>query len=175
MSPDNDKKNGGNASVVNFTNATSLSQAELEDLQDAFQLFDTENKGIIAVSELRKVLQSLAEESGLPSKNSVMSRIVLAIKKIPDDNNLTLADFIRLLTEPDANDKRDEIQKVFDMFDVDNKGFINLDDLRKIASEELGETMADEELEEMIERAASNDGKVTMEDFTEVMTKQLFS
>jgi Ca2+-binding EF-hand superfamily protein len=175
MSPNNDQKNGGNASVVNVTNATSLSQAELEDLQDAFQLFDTENKGIIAVSELREVLQSLAEESGVPSKNSIMSRIFLAMKKIPDDKNLTLADFIKLLTEPDPNDKRDEIQKVFDMFDVDNKGFINQGDLRKIASEELGETMADEELEEMIERAASNDGKVTMEDFTEVMTKQLFS
>jgi Ca2+-binding EF-hand superfamily protein len=174
MSPDTDQKNGGNASVTNFTNATSLSQAELEDLQDAFQLFDTENKGIIAVPELREVLQSLALESGIPSKNSIMSRIFLAMKKIPDDQNLTLDDFIRLLTEPDPNDKRDEIQKVFDMFDVDNKGFIDQEDIRKIAIE-LGETMADEELEEMIQRAASNDGKVTMEDFTEVMTKQLFS
>jgi Ca2+-binding EF-hand superfamily protein len=174
MSPDIDQKNGGDASVTNFSNATSLSQAELEDLQDAFQLFDTENKGIIAVTELREVLQSLAVESGIPSKNSVMSRIFLAMKKIPDDLNLTLDDFIGLLTEPDPNDKRDEIQKVFDMFDVDSKGFIDQEDIRKIAVE-LGETMADEELEEMIQRAASNGGKVTMEDFTEVMTKQLFS
>jgi centrin-1 len=174
MSPDIDQKKGGNASLINFNNATSLSQAELEDLHDAFQLFDTENKGIVAVTELREVLQSLALESGIPSKNSIMSRIFLAMKKLPDDQNLTLDHFIRLLTAPDPNDKRDEIQKVFDMFDVDNKGFIDQEDLRKIAGE-LGETMADEELEEMILRAASNGGKVTMEDFTEIMTKQLFS
>jgi Ca2+-binding EF-hand superfamily protein len=171
MSPDNNEKNSASP---NFTNATSLSQTELEDLQDAFQLFDTENKGIIATKELREVLESLALESGIPSKNSIISRIVLATKNLPDDQNLTLDDFMRLMTAPDPNDKRDEIRKVFDMFDVDSKGFIDLEDLRKIAGE-LGETMATEELEEMIHRSASTDGKVTMEDFTEVMAKQIFS
>ncbi len=79
MSPNNEKKNGGNASAVNSTNATSLSQAELEDLQHAFQLFDTENKGIIAVTELREVLQSLSLESGLPPENSILSRLFLSM------------------------------------------------------------------------------------------------
>jgi len=61
------------------------------------------------------------------------------------------------------------------MFDVDQKGFINRQDLQNIASD-LGETMADDELEEMIQRASSTDsGKVTLTEFTDIMTRKLFS
>ena len=41
---------------------------------------------------------------------------------------------------------------------------------------ELGETMTDEELQEMVDRADSNgDGAVTMDDFYNIMTKKTFA
>ena len=41
---------------------------------------------------------------------------------------------------------------------------------------ELGETMTDEELQEMVERADSNgDGAVSMDDFYNIMTKKTFT
>ena len=52
---------------------------------------------------------------------------------------------------------------------------ITLDDLRNVANM-LGETMTDEELQEMIERADSNNDKVvSMDDFYNIMTKKTFA
>jgi len=48
-------------------------------------------------------------------------------------------------------DPRDEVQRAFDLFDQDRKGFIGLDDLRRVARE-LGETgLEEEEMRAMIE------------------------
>lgn len=71
-------------------------------------------------------------------------------------------------------DTRDDINKVFRLFDDDKTGFITVKNLRRVAKE-LGETMTDEELMEMIERADSDgDGQVTPEDFYNIMTKKAF-
>ena len=64
---------------------------------------------------------------------------------------------------------------MFNLFDVQNRGHITFDDLRRVAKE-LGETMTEAELREMIERAdADHDGNVTAEDFFKIMTKTTFS
>ena len=65
--------------------------------------------------------------------------------------------------------------KAFRLFDDDNSGKISLKNLKRVARE-LGETMTDEELAEMIDRADSNsDGAVTMDDFFNIMTKKTFA
>lgn len=72
-------------------------------------------------------------------------------------------------------DSREDILKVFALFDAEGKGRITLRDLKRVAKE-LGETMSEAELLEMIERADSNgDGEVSRDDFVEVMTKRQFS
>jgi centrin-1 len=48
---------------------------------------------------------------------------------------------------------KEGINKIFDLFDEDNSGTINLANLKKVAKE-LGETMTNDELAEMLERAA---------------------
>ena len=71
-------------------------------------------------------------------------------------------------------DTREDIQKVFRLFDDDKTGTVSIKNLRRVARE-LGETMTDEELLEMIERADSDgDGQVTFEDFYNIMTKKAF-
>jgi centrin-1 len=47
------------------------------------------------------------------------------------------------------------INKIFDLFDDDHTGSINSNNIRRVAKE-LGETMNIQELEEMLQRAASN-------------------
>ena len=69
-------------------------------------------------------------------------------------------------------DSKEDISKVFNLFDADNKGAITLRDLKRVAKE-LGEAMSEAELLEMIERADSNgDGEVSKEDFLDIMTKK---
>ena len=61
------------------------------------------------------------------------------------------------------------------MFDEENAGVVTIRNLRRVAKE-LGETMEDNELLEMIERADSDgDGNVTFEDFYNIMTKKTFA
>ena len=72
-------------------------------------------------------------------------------------------------------DTIEDITKVFRLFDDDGTGNITLRNLRRVAKE-LGETMTDEELQEMIDRADSNgDSAVTMDDFYNIMTKKTFT
>lgn len=63
------------------------------------------------------------------------------------------------------NDSKDDIRKVFKLFDEDGNGFVTITDLKRI-TKELNENMEETELNEMIERADSDgDGKVSFEDF----------
>ena len=71
-------------------------------------------------------------------------------------------------------DTREDINKVFRLFDEDNTGFITIKNLRRVAKE-LGENISEEELQKMVERADSNaDQKVTADDFYNIMTKKTF-
>ena len=72
-------------------------------------------------------------------------------------------------------DTREDINKVFRLFDDDGTGPVTLKNLRRVARE-LGETMTDEELQEMVDRADSNgDGAVSFDDFYNIMTKKTFA
>ena len=64
---------------------------------------------------------------------------------------------------PSQSDKdtREDILKVFNLFDDDGSGRISLRNLKRVAKE-LGETMTDAELMEMIERADTDqDGEIS--------------
>ncbi len=72
-------------------------------------------------------------------------------------------------------DSQEDIMKVFKLFDDDRSQTISIHNLRRVARE-LGETMDDSELQEMIERADSdNDGLVSFDDFYNIMTKKTFA
>lgn len=72
-------------------------------------------------------------------------------------------------------DTREDIMKVFNLFDDDQTGKISLRNLKRVAKE-LGETMTDAELLEMIERAdADQDGEISPEEFYAIMTKRTFT
>ena len=78
------------------------------------------------------------------------------------------------MVAPRLRDKssREEIFKVFKLFDEDNTGRISFKNIRKIAAE-VGEGINDDELHEMIGEAdRTGDGLITFEDFYRVMRKK---
>jgi len=90
--------------------------------------------------------------------------------------NIDFDEFLDMMTARMSDrDTRDDINKVFRLFDEEGTQTITIKNLRKVARE-LGETMSDEELNEMIARADSNsDGAVSMDDFYNIMTKKTFA
>ena len=70
---------------------------------------------------------------------------------------------------------RDDIERVFKLFDSNRRGEITLEDMKRVAKE-LGEDISEKELSEIIQRAdLDNDSKLTFEDFYQVMTKKTFA
>ena len=76
-----------------------------------------------------------------------------------------------MTTKISERDPREEILKAFRLFDDDNTGKVSLKNLKRVARE-LGETMTDEELQEMIDEAdRDGDGEISEEEFIRIMKK----
>lgn len=148
-----------------------LTKDEVEELRQAFDLFDTDCNGTIDPKELRAAMQSL----GFETKNQTIYQIIQDIDK-ESTGEINFDEFLDLMTKRLAgSDTREDIQKIFELFDDDKTGYISLQNLKRVAHE-LGENMDDAELSEMIERADSDhDGKISSEDFFAIMTQKTFS
>jgi len=109
------------------------------------------------------------ESLGYKKKNKMAYQMIENMKQGEIDFNAFLDMMTARISDTDSPD---DILKVFRLFDDEERGFITVGDLERVAKE-LGETMTQAELQEMIDRADSNgDGKITPEDFQHVMTKK---
>ena len=126
---------------------------------------------LIDPKELRAAMQSL----GFEAKNQTIYQMITDLDK-NKSGNIDFEEFLDMMTARMSDkDTREDISKVFRLFDDDCTGTITIRNLRRVARE-LGETMSDEELQEMIDRADSNgDAAVTMDDFYNIMTKKTFA
>merc|ERR1711934_795342 len=69
-------------------------------------------------------------------------------------------------------DSREDIEKVFKMFDDDSTTKITFKNLARVA-EELGETIDDEELQDMVNQAdRGGDGAINCDEFYRIMKKK---
>ena len=147
-----------------------LTEDEIEEIKEAFDLFDTDGSGSIDPRELRAAMQSL----GFEAKNQTIYQMITDLDK-NKNNSIDFEEFLDMMTARMSDkDSRDDIAKVFRLFDDDNSGVITLRNLRRVAKE-LGETMTVEELQEMLERAASDGNEISSEDFYTIMTKRAFA
>jgi len=144
-----------------------LSQEEIEELQEAFNLFDTDGSGTIDSSELKAAMESL----GYKQKNKMVYQMIENMKQ----KSIDFDQFLDMMTARISDgDNRDDILKVFRLFDDDDSGAITVNDLMRVARE-LGETMTQAELKEMIDRAdLDGDGVISPEEFINIMTKKTF-
>ncbi|CAH0493305.1 unnamed protein product [Peronospora farinosa] len=141
-----------------------LSEEEVVEIREAFGLFDTDGSGRIDVKELHAVMQSL----GFNVKNQIIDDV--------DSGFINFEEFRDLISAKMSDkDSREDIQKVFELFDVDETGKISLHKLKRVAKE-LGETLTDAELLEMIERADTDqDGEINADEFYAIMTKTTYT
>ena len=127
-----------------------LKQDEIEEIKEAFDLFDTDQSGQIDLKELRSAMQSL----GYESKNET---VFTMLQELDKDGNASLdfEEFLDLMKggeDGEEKDTREEIEKVFRLFDVEGKNVITVKDVGRVAKE-LGERLSVEEITEIVKRA----------------------
>mmetsp|Transcript_24260 Transcript_24260/g.52329 ORF Transcript_24260/g.52329 Transcript_24260/m.52329 type:complete len:161 (-) Transcript_24260:311-793(-) len=147
-----------------------LTDDEIEELRQAFDLFDTDGSGTIDPKELRAAMQSL----GFEAKNQTIYQMIKDIDK-DGTGEIDFDEFLDLMTSRLAgSDTKEDVQKIFELFDDDKTGYVSLQNLKRVAHE-LGENMDDAELLEMIERADTDqDGQISSEEFFTIMTQKTF-
>eukprot|EP00814_Leptocylindrus_danicus_P017924 CAMPEP_0116020328 /NCGR_PEP_ID=MMETSP0321-20121206/9733_1 /TAXON_ID=163516 /ORGANISM="Leptocylindrus danicus var. danicus, Strain B650" /LENGTH=154 /DNA_ID=CAMNT_0003491001 /DNA_START=96 /DNA_END=560 /DNA_ORIENTATION=+ len=150
-----------------------LNAEEVEEIREAFNLFDTDGSGTIDPKELVEAMKSL----GFETKNQVVYNMIADVDK-NKSGEIDFNEFLELITSKigvvgDVNSK-ENIQKVFELYDDDQTGFITLQNLKRVAKE-LGENMSDAELQEMIDRAdGDKDGQISLDEFCKIMTQKTF-
>eukprot|EP01070_Trichotokara_eunicae_P005105 Trichotokara_eunicae@DN4340_c0_g1_i1.p1 len=148
-----------------------LTEDQKREIQEAFNLFDTDGSGFIDTRELRVVLRALGFE---PKQDELRN----LISKVDKENNgaISFASFQEVMTEKMADrDPQEEMLKAFRLFDDDDTGKITLKNLRRVAKE-IGADVTEEEMQEMIDEAdRDGDGAINEDEFCRIMKKtQLF-
>ena len=97
------------------------------------------------------------------------------ISDIDNDGNgsIEFGEFLEMMTgKMGEKDTREDIEKVFKLFDDDNTGKISLRNLRRVA-QELDENIDEEELQDMINQAdRDGDGEINIDEFYRIMKKK---
>merc|ERR1712006_73760 len=98
-----------------------LSEEQIEEIREAFNLFDADNSGAIDVRELKAAMRAL----GFEVKKEELKKM---ISDIDNDGNGTIefAEFLEMMTgKMGEKDSREDSEKVFKLFDDDNTNKIS--------------------------------------------------
>ncbi|KAJ2661689.1 Calcium-binding component of the spindle pole body (SPB) half-bridge [Coemansia sp. RSA 1200] len=146
--------------------APKISEDRLNEIKEAFDLFDTNKDGFIDYFELKVAMRAL----GFDQKKDELFR-VLETYGTSDNSRISMEGFTRVMSEMiSARDPVDEYKKAFKLIDEHNTGKITASHLRRIAKE-LGEDIKDDELQAMIDEFdVDNDGGINEEEFLRIMT-----
>merc|ERR1712182_31199 len=117
------------------------------------------------MGELKAAMRAL----GFEVKKEDVRRMLSDIGRDPAQS-INFDDFCEVLSgRMGDKNSREEIDKVFALFDEDEIGKISFRNLKRIA-QELGENLNDEELQEMIDEAdRDGDGLINPDEFYRVM------
>merc|ERR1739845_296286 len=103
-----------------------LTDDQLDEIREAFSLFDADASGMIDIRELKAAMRALGFE------------LKKMVADIDYDGNGTIefTEFLQMMTgKMGEKDTREDIEKVFKLFDDDNTNKISFRNLARVAEE----------------------------------------
>lgn len=134
---------------------------EIEEIREAFSLFDKNGDGVITISELGRVMRSLGQNPTEAELEAIINEF-----DISGDGSIGFQEFLSLMARTTkTTDIEEELLELFRMFDVDGNGLISAIELRHMMIN-IGERVNDEEIQEMIRQVdVDGDGHINFEEF----------
>ena len=144
-----------------------LTEEEICELHEAFNIFDIDSDGSIETSQLSMLMNSLKQ---YPTKEE-LSNIIKEID-IDNTNQIYFNQFLRIMAKRLKSGKDDEekkLKRIFMSLDRNNNGLISIHEIRYIvthSSEDLNEKHIEMIMKEV---DTDGDGLISYEEFITIM------
>eukprot|EP01022_Parablepharisma_sp_SALTPOND_P019739 TRINITY_DN3411_c0_g1_i1.p1 TRINITY_DN3411_c0_g1~~TRINITY_DN3411_c0_g1_i1.p1 ORF type:complete len:545 (-),score=58.97 TRINITY_DN3411_c0_g1_i1:101-1735(-) len=155
--------------VLTFIASQLMDHDQEQPLRKLFSAFDTDDDGQISKDELVLGYKSLNmyEDAAEKEAKEVIRHVDLNINGTIDYNEFLVANLKRQQISSERN-----LKEAFRFFDQKQKGYIDIEDLRRI----FGGICSEEKLFTIVDDVDMNhDGKISFEEFKEMMNKHLLS
>ena len=142
----------------------ALTGEQLEELREAFEIFDKNGDGHITITELTALLTALNERPSTPEVELMLDQA-----DFNEDGVLDFPEFIGLMSARlTVSRDDDELRAAFRQFDTNGSGTIERAEVKAVLAG-LGERLKDSEIELIMREVdMDRDGKVSFEEFKQV-------
>ena len=144
-----------------------LSEQEICELREAFNIFDIESEGSISANHLELLMNSLKQYPTPEEKAQIK-------KEIGEEEIIYFNQFLTIIAKRIKNVKEDEdkyLKNLFSSLDRNNNGLISLHEIKYIVTHS-GENISDKEIEFLMKQADTDgDGLISLEEFMTIMKK----
>ncbi|XP_021341388.1 calmodulin-1-like [Mizuhopecten yessoensis] len=147
--------------------AEALTDDQTAALREAFNKFDMDGNGSITVDELGLAMRSIGEN---PSTKEI--RQLMEAADLNRNGTIEFEEFVEMVADRLKDfDVISEMKEAFEVFDQDNDGFLNKEDIRR-AMAGLGVSLTEPEVTQMMEVADSDkDGRLNYKEFVAMLTR----
>ncbi|GAB6019428.1 hypothetical protein CHUAL_001009 [Chamberlinius hualienensis] len=152
--------------------ADELTNEQKAMLRKAFDMFDSDKKGVIQCNQIAKILRTMGHNFDDKDLKDIVDEIdVEGSGQLEFDDFMSVAArFLVEDVEEDEEAMQQELREAFRLYDKEGNGYINVSDLREILRA-LEDNMKEDELDEMIaEIDTDGSGTVDFDEFMELMT-----
>eukprot|EP00826_Nyctotherus_ovalis_P017988 TRINITY_DN15332_c0_g2_i2.p1 TRINITY_DN15332_c0_g2~~TRINITY_DN15332_c0_g2_i2.p1 ORF type:complete len:165 (-),score=41.23 TRINITY_DN15332_c0_g2_i2:73-567(-) len=145
-----------------------LSDSEIGELHMVFNLFSVEGTDLLDVSELKEAMESL----GFKENDEEIYRMIAELEAKQQGRAVKFDEFLEGLIPSNRNlETKEEVDEIFKLYTKEN--VIAEEDIRR-AAKELDEEFSEDEVKKIMKTVACNGGKITKDDFYNVVTSKMF-
>lgn len=144
-----------------------LTEKQKSEIKEAFDLFDPDGTGKIAVKDLKVALRALGFE---PTVKEIQKLVADVVPECP--SSISYEEFMKImLSKMTEKEGESEVLRAFRLFDDDKTGKISFQNIKRV-SIELEEELTDEEILDMINEVDEDgDGQISFEEFAKLFKK----
>eukprot|EP01121_Diplochlamys_sp_Union-15-3_P003849 TRINITY_DN13784_c0_g1_i1.p1 TRINITY_DN13784_c0_g1~~TRINITY_DN13784_c0_g1_i1.p1 ORF type:complete len:166 (-),score=43.51 TRINITY_DN13784_c0_g1_i1:42-539(-) len=142
----------------------NIPETQLQVYKEYFSLFDKDGSGVIDKEELRHVFKAVGQSPSTEALQRMIEEVDI------DGNGVIAFDEFALLMAKTTT--QEEIRETFKALDPENKGYIDLAELRYVLTH-TGDKLTDEEIDELLEATGIQNGNAKVK-YEELIASLLY-